>query len=418
MSRSRERSLPEVPGNSVVVGTYTTYNLLSGAVTGTYARYGPKVNVIPFREVTLDELHPGPPFRSGGPFSNWKYSTDEHEVKGLGTYRGFYGTRLVDSYTGGHCYNGNLISKIDYLVDDPMLDDLEEYGATGWSRFRPGKPSADLTVFLAELRDLPRMLKTTAKGFYNLWRSMGGSRTGFGPKHVADHWLNTQFGWFPFVNDLRKFYNTTQVLDRRIAQLRRDNGQWIKRGGTVLEEEDVSVSSYAGTMHSPVPSYYALGRSHNTGYTQWTIKTFRKVWFEARFRYWMPWLPQASWEGAAAYMFGLRVSPAVLWEITPWSWLVDWCTNAGDVIENVTSMVYDNLAAKYAYVMGNVRHQVEALSIANYVDGGPISNTWVAYAERKRRLPASPFGFGLVSTDFSARQWSILAALGLSRFNL
>jgi hypothetical protein len=35
--------------------------------------------------------------------------------------------------------------------------------------------------------------------------------------------------------------------------------------------------------------------------------------------------------------------------------------------------------------------------------------------ERKERIKATPFGFGLVDSDFTNRQWAILAALGITR---
>ena len=51
---------------------------------------------------------------------------------------------------------------------------------------------------------------------------------------------------------------------------------------------------------------------------------------------------------------------------------------------------------------------------ANFVSG-KRSAGWYAQVERKQRSVGSPFGFGLSPGDFSARQWSILAALGLTR---
>jgi hypothetical protein len=35
--------------------------------------------------------------------------------------------------------------------------------------------------------------------------------------------------------------------------------------------------------------------------------------------------------------------------------------------------------------------------------------------EQKRRIKSTPFGFGLSPGSFTARQWSILAALGMTR---
>jgi hypothetical protein len=263
------------------------------------------------------------------------------------------------------------------------------------------------------------MFMQTALGFRNLWRAMGGSKTGFGPKSVADHWVNTQFGWSPFINDLRKFWYTTQNLDKRIAQLQRDNGQWKKCGGVVKseEEEQVVASSATVTGHNPILLSYFYRLSGITGSYEAVRKDSFNVWFSGRFRYWIPNImktdPNWRWN-AAVHLFGLKPSPSVLWEIIPWSWLIDWCSNVGDVIDNLSARALDNLAAKYAYVMGTKKQEVTLTSVADFYNG-PQTETWSGTFTRKLRQEASPFGFDLSSDMFSARQWSILAALGISR---
>jgi hypothetical protein len=123
--------------------------------------------------------------------------------------------------------------------------------------------------------------------------------------------------------------------------------------------------------------------------------------------------PNWRWN-AAVHLFGLKPSPSVLWEIIPWSWLIDWCSNVGDVIDNLSARALDNLAAKYAYVMGTKKQEVTLISVADFYNG-PQTETWSGTFTRKLRQEASPFGFDLSSDMFSARQWSILAALGISR---
>jgi len=291
--------------------------------------------------------------------------------------------------------------------------DPSSYGATGWNKFRPTRSGAELGVFLGEFKDIPRMLKTTAKGFHDVWRAMGGSKTNFGPKSVANHWLNTQFGWSPFLSDLRKFYKTTVDIDKKLKQLRRDNGRWIRRGGTV--QVDGAVAS--GTVNSPMyPSLPTSLYATPYGYHEWTRKTQFISWFEGAFRYWIPGKPDSlGWNAQAlAQIYGAQPSPSLIWELTPWSWLLDWCSNVGDVMANVSSMMFDNLCAKYAYIMGSYRHSVDVTGYSNYKTA-PATGMWSAVLMSKSRIAASPFGFGLTGADFSARQWSILGALGISR---
>lgn len=178
-------------------------------------------------------------------------------------------------------------------------------------------------------------------------------------------------------------------------------------------------SSQTISGHWPVLGSVFYGRNPNGtldlgSYTMFS-ETIQKVWFSARFRYWIPDIGSIQWKRRAklAY-FGLMPSPSMVWELTPWSWLVDWFSNAGDVFSNMTNPIAENLVAKYAYVMGTTQRQTACESSVT-VGHTPIKYTWTGGFTRKQRSAASPFGFGLSDGDLSARQWSILSALGISR---
>ena len=114
-------------------------------------------------------------------------------------------------------------------------------------------------------------------------------------------------------------------------------------------------------------------------------------------------------------MYGLTLTPEVVWNIIPWSWLIDWFTNVGDVIANVDNGIAENLVAKYAYIMGETRYEWVATSTFNCITGGTHAMSHVSNLERKKRGAAEPFGFGMTKDLLSKRQVSILGALGLSR---
>lgn len=157
-------------------------------------------------EECLDELHPGPPWKSGGPFDKWRLLTDYPVL-----------TPSYDLISGWWRYAGKfcmLPDPRDYLEHSSLSSamaadwrDASSYGPQAWNRFRPGKPEANLMQFLVEIREVPRMLMTTARLFARLWRKMGGRRRQFKPDGVANHWLNTQFGWRPFIRDLIDFWD-------------------------------------------------------------------------------------------------------------------------------------------------------------------------------------------------------------------
>jgi hypothetical protein len=307
------------------------------------------------------------------------------------------------------------VSYTDIIKENyEVFEDVSSYGPTAWNRFKPGKPAADLALFVAELRDMPRMLRDTCRFFKDAYKDIrfGGIRS---IKNAPGNYVGTQFGWLPFLSDMRKFYHTYQTLDKRIKQLKRDNGQWVKREGTVIEESNDSlIGEWPYPVHNPLlssqnyPAYPYLGHSIATRHYE------RKIWFSARFRYYIPDIGSVNWNRKAKrLLFGGSVNPALLWEATPWSWLIDWTSNVGDVIANLDNGLAENLTAKYAYLMGTTT--VVGKISSNMATSPPSNLEWIFDVQEKVREQANPFGFGLTWDNLTLRQWSILGALGLDR---
>lgn len=384
-----------------------------------------------FLEGCHDYKHPGPPYKTGGPFRKFSIEYD-NSIKSWGQYIGPNTVDVIYRYNGGfYCgawappvsdslYVPNNYEKEAATGDSPISGNgyIDAYGPTGWKKFRPGNPTADLGVFIGELRDIPLMLKNTAKMFHGMWKSMGGDFRLWKPKSVANQWLNTQFGWMPFLNDLRKFFRTYRQMDESWERIKRQNGQWVRHGGIVSETDDSTVyyENKTVTGHRPLLNSCFQASPPNSGSYKVVRYTHQKVWFEGSFRYWIPDIetPERKFL-TRLQQWGAMPTPSVLWELVPWSWLVDWGSNAGDVIANLTNGYAENLAARYAYIMGTTEIGYKVKSTFNTSRNGSIYDEWSFPVIWKKRLPASPFGFGLTPTDLSARQWSILAALGLTR---
>lgn len=365
--------------------------------------------------ICLDQTNPGPPYRSGGGLNILKFSRENYLANGnTESYR----YKLVGNVADGASTLGN---PSGFLFDANNVPDLahstfgdpSSYGATGWNMYKPGKPGADLGVFIAEMKDIPHMLRETAKFFRD-----AGRGAIFSGRRLGNTSLNVQFGWMPFLNDMCKFYNTHQTLDKRIGRLIQYNGRWERRGGPVAQTSTVDDTYEAERITMFSPAYSSMLYVLSTCKYRRIRYTNRHIWFEAAFRYYIPEhkLKSVWWNRAAvAQMFGGTISPSVLWEATPWSWLIDWFSNAGDVFANMSDGLAENLAAKYAYVMGTTEVTEVHSHHANGATSGGVhfdtTYTWTS----KTRLGADPFGFGLTVDDFSIRQWSILASLGLAR---
>jgi hypothetical protein len=149
------------------------------------------------------------------------------------------------------------------------------------------------------------------------------------------------------------------------------------------------------------------------------IKT-TDIWFTGGFTYYLPpdtkGIDRARREQEFNYLFGTQVTPEVLWNLQPWSWLVDWNLNIGTNIANAERLSADGLVMKYGYLMATttIDHSVTVSNI-RLNDGTSRPCTTIFRTQRKQRIKASPFGFSLVPGSFSARQWAILGALGYTK---
>jgi len=271
--------------------------------------------------------------------------------------------------------------------------------------------------------DIPKVLWRRLKETLN-WRTEFARKRAL--KLTANEFLNYQFGWLPFVSDVRKMYNLWHTVDSRIAQLIREQGRFIRHQAVVSEERTVDVVSETDYPY-PYANVYGSVPLFMSGSTRYTVtrETYEKIWFSGSFRYYIPSLPGSQWTTRAKLaLFGALPTPELLWEVLPWSWLVDWFSNAGDVISNASPNAVDDLTCRYSFVM---KHKtVTTTAQATVVHPGSdvyyhypaVNHTFrsVNKIETKARTGGgNPFGLNVQLPDLSARQLGILAALGISR---
>jgi hypothetical protein len=118
----------------------------------------------------------------------------------------------------------------------------------------------------------------------------------------------------------------------------------------------------------------------------------------------------------AGHLYGTTITPDVLWELTPWSWAVDWFTNAGDVINNVTNFSQFGLIMQYGYMMETystkILNTLDRSGLLGHEDQVPPPSS--ATIVSKVRREANPFGFGLSNSSLSLEQIAIAAAVGIT----
>lgn len=286
---------------------------------------------------------------------------------------------------------------------------LDARGTTAIARTAPTNPSFSLSQFVGELRNdgLPSVTGL------NYWRDRRRYQPREGNlKHTGDEYLNYQFGIRPLVSDVQSFARTVKQSHKIISEYHRNSDKRIRRRYSFPAEEwSKTVSGEANIW----PNIDANGSQFGRNGTH-TRKITRETWFSGAFRYHIPMgkdFPSrmSRFAADADKLLGVKLTPEVVYNLTPWSWALDWFTNTGDLVTNISRLGSDGLVLEWGYIMCRYIQTDEVRAIS--ASGQPIGLTTVT--KSLRRVPATPYGFGFNMTQLSARQEAVLVALGLSK---
>ena len=181
----------------------------------------------------------------------------------------------------------------------------------------PNRPSIDLLVSIAELRELPELLRDAGRILLGSNRKL---------RHAAKANLVAQFGIAPLYSDIKKLLKFTELVSKREYHLHRlqTKGARFKRS---LGDESWSGSSNGYTCFSP--------RVDVSGFSKinLSVNATRDYWYTVNAHLTGSWsereLQTLAWRTA----LGLdTISASSLWELLPWSWLIDWFSNTGDIL--------------------------------------------------------------------------------------
>jgi hypothetical protein len=314
-----------------------------------------------------------------------------------------------------------------------------QYGTKAIAATRPTKSAANVSQLLLEtLRDLPRL---PGMSFAN-GRLGSGSRNGStlnqsGLGALGSEYLNLVFGWQPTVNDVLKICRAIVYQDDIIKQYIRDSGRNVrrrfefdvKRESRVIAVDSSNVPAGMEVLLDERPWNNIRHRFFPTsddarGIASLTEDRTEKYWFSGAYTYYLQdVLASNTGMGAAAQIArkllgidGLTVD--LMWELAPWTWLIDYFANVGDILSNATAFNRDSLVLRYGYLCRETRvTRTYTHSGVRFLSGptGPFTNT--ERFVQKSRVKATPYGFGLAPSGFSPTQWAILVALGMSDGN-
>jgi len=192
--------------------------------------------------------------------------------------------------------------------------------ATSWAaQTNPSRPLVDIPVFAIELRELPDLLfkKTDDIG-----------------RDIARGRLTYEYGYRPLISDLLKLLDFQNQFEQRVKELDKLNKSGLRRKRTVFKGSAVRPSIITNAYFNRDGCVYDSTESQTT-VVEW--KCFGR---------WAPDIEPARLLGLAydrsdtrakaiAGLTGISngvIDASTIWELLPYSWLADWCTNAGDYL--------------------------------------------------------------------------------------
>jgi hypothetical protein len=261
----------------------------------------------------------------------------------------------------------------------------------------PTNPTFDLSVTIGELRmeGIPNVPGASVMEQTRLAKKAGGE------------YLNVEFGWLPLVRSIRDFAYVVDHTDKLVRSYQENSNKVIKAyyDWPTIEQSRADSCSFSMT---PAVGFFSGGGRHQ--------RILQRKWFEAEYIYHLPTGGSTNdkfrrYGAYARKLYGVRLTPEVLWNLSPWSWAADWFSNVGDVMTNISNIGSDGLVLRNGYMMCHT-----AKVTIDHGTAFGVTQTSVRTQEWKQRRGATPYGFGISYDSLSNRQKAIIAALGLSRW--
>lgn len=353
-----------------------------------------------------------------------KITTEGHDLSKLGKGLNDVGgpmilNRTTKTYTPGLCFKGQGVGSqvnlrpttFDSNTTEVHNSDLYGFGGTAIARTLPTNPAfnatGELSQFFGELGAIPKAIGAS------LWRERM-----LNLKSISGEFLNFEFGWQPLLADILDVCKAA-VDSHEILQKYHAGSGHHTRKGYHFPHEIVTTDPVLRTT-----SAYSINPSNvswKVGKIYYESSSDMEIWFSGCYYYHLPQSPEdmsrsAKFAEYANQVLGIR-APTLedVWNLSPWSWAVDWAANTGDVARNISAFAGDSLLLHYGYIMCH-KWKKEVWVSNPIADSNTARCRTEHLSEWKVRFPASPYGFGLTYDGLLSVQKAILAAVGISHF--
>lgn len=338
-----------------------------------------------------------------------------------------------------------------FLPTKPTDDDLKGIAGQMIRSIRPTAPDFRLARFLGELRDAHKMFSPNSYFLRPSGKKPGRpavplkeSVPSFYLKErgalVGSAYLNYQFAVKPTWNDIQRAAQAVIDSAQTVEQFVRDSANEVHRSSTRrLGDNSVSFDGSGWTtiapftlVNNPKGQVLVSGNpgASNSNVAKPSINSYASYRSQIRsfstFRYYMGdphgFLGRLeSYVGEAERVVGLQGDLKTLYDLTPFSWLLDWHVDISGLLGYQQDVADYSLVAQRAGWVYEVNAWGSAALVPygasdnlhrNLRMTGVQSNIEYKYSYRKA---GSPYDMDLSGwSTYGPFQWSILAAMGLS----
>ena len=278
------------------------------------------------------------------------------------------------------------------------------WGLTVIARTNPSRPVMTPLTLLQDLIELPRMLAEVPSLLKNPSKF-------FTPKGASNAYLGTLFGWMPLVQDVKQLLDLGSAIDKRCKEL---NRLYTARGLRRRIE--------MGSEHVAVPVTVSVaGQGSAIYYVPVSAQIEKKAWATIT---WRPASPVPYHPGDASQIqlarkivLGMTSEGMAkgLWDVLPWTWIVNWFTNVGQYALAHSNTVPATHTAP-CFMSKVVVQNVPGVPYSSGTLGCDVKVTCDMTYERRTRTVSTSSSPGCYVPFLDTSRLSILTALFIQRF--
>jgi hypothetical protein len=287
---------------------------------------------------------------------------------------------------------------------------LSVVAKTAYDAFYDQIPTeVSIANFLYELKDIKAMLPRLSKNL------LGSATSNF---------LGYQFGWKPFLSDLRKLGSLTKSVHRRLKFLKDTSGKptrihsrakgfytpttWSTPWGTAIYQSPLEFpNTVQGAFFTEQQKLFGKLSEYAVDFTASAVLLQKLEGLDSR-------LGELA---AFSSALGLNNPAAIVWEAIPYSFVVDWFTNIGSWANQLEVQPFTgtwNVSNVTCSV--NYRAWVDFYAHPWFEYGNPLTNCGRVQVERYQRYVGLPVKVSSISlTDLDLRRQTLLESLLFQR---